>query len=634
MSRPESTRTGGRRLILLCGITPAIIVAALALYRPALFGRLEDAVYDMLLRWAGPKAHSGRVVIVDVDERSLTTIGQWPWRRELIGTLVEKIRALGAASVALDIIFPESDRHQEDAALERTLGQGGVLVGYAMTFDDGAVRPRDACALHPLNLAVVNGDETPPFFRASGVICSLPQLARAANASGFLNAAPDADGILRRAPLIIEHAGRVYPSLALTAVALAGGTNEATLRVSTVNSASLIVGDLVVPVDGRANLLLRYRGEKRAFPYVSAAAVLRDEPSAQALRDKLVLVGTTALGTREVVATPLDTLFTGVEVQATIADNLIQRDFIRRQDLGTTVESLIVLKLAVAIAVVVAGTRMLWGGMAAAGGLVALWSAAAWLLGSTGIYMSPLFPTIGVLAAFGVMALGKSTIEGRRADDEGHERITAQRLMVQTLLSLVETRDAETGRHSRRTQEYARLLARSLAENARDRAYLTPARIELLASLAPLHDIGKVGVPDVILNKPSKLNDEELAEMRKHPLYGRDVILKAEREVGVRDDAILAMAKDIVYTHHEKWDGTGYPEGLSGTAIPIEGRLMAVVDVYDAAVTRNIYRKPITHDEAVAFIARAKGTHFDPAVVDAFLRVAPGFKDISDEHGH
>src|SRR5207244_7958254 len=108
----------------------------------------------------------------------------------------------------------------------------------------------------------------------------------------------------------------------------------------------------------------------------------------------------------------------------------------------------------------------------------------------------------------------------------------------------------------------------------------TADRIELLSTLAPLHDIGKVGVPDRVLNKPGTLTPEELEEMRRHPAHALDVLLKAEREAGVHDDVILAMAKDIVYTHHEKWDGTGYPRGLRGTEIPVVGRLMAVVDVY------------------------------------------------------
>jgi adenylate cyclase len=387
-----------------------------------------------------------------------------------------------------------------------------------------------------------------------------------------------------------------------------------------------------VPVDGRANALVRYRGTKQTFPYVSAADVMIGRVPEGALRDRIVFLGTTALGTREVVATPLDTLFVGVEVQATVADNLLQQDFFRRSQFGTTLEGVFVLVLGVAVTALVAGTRTLWGLLGSGVSIAALWYFAGWLLSGRGVFVSPVMPTTGVIAALGAMTLAKFTIERGRADIAGREKTNAQRLMIQSLLSLTETRDAETGRHSRRTQEYARLLAQQLSTNPEFNRYLTPERIDLLSSLAPLHDIGKVGVPDHILNKPGALTPDELAEMRRHPEYGYEVIRKAEGRVGVRDDAILAVAKDIVYTHHEKWDGTGYPRQLRGTEIPVEGRLMAVVDVYDATTTRTLYRPSMSHDDAVRFIVERGGSHFDPAVVQAFVDVAPRFKSVSAEH--
>jgi HD-GYP domain-containing protein (c-di-GMP phosphodiesterase class II) len=345
-----------------------------------------------------------------------------------------------------------------------------------------------------------------------------------------------------------------------------------------------------------------------------------------------VFVGTTALGTREVVATPLDTLFAGVEVQATVADNLLQQDFISRSQLGTALEGMVVLVFGVAVALLVASTGSLAGVLGSATSVAALWYLAGWVLSTTGVFISPLFPTIGAIVALGLMTLANFAVERGRADTAGRDKTNAQRLMVQTLLSLTETRDAETGRHSRRTQQYVRLLAEQLSTNPEFRDYLTPEKIDLVSSLAPLHDIGKVGVPDHILNKPGPLTPDELAEMQKHPEYGYEVILKAEGRVGVRDDAILAVAKDIVYTHHERWDGTGYPRRLRGTEIPVEGRVMAVVDVYDATTTRTLYRQPISHDDAVRFIVERKATHFDPAVVHAFIDVAARFEIVSAEH--
>src|SRR5262249_18100301 len=154
--------------------------------------------------------------------------------------------------------------------------------------------------------------------------------------------------------------------------------------------------------------------------------------------------------------------------------------------------------------------------------------------------------------------------------------------MIQALLSLTEIRDEETGRHSRRTQRYARLLAQQLATNPGFHDYLTPQTIELLSQLAPLHDIGKVGVPDRLLNKPGTLTSDEYEVMKQHPVRGREVIDRAVHDVGAPNDPILSMAKEIVYTHHERWDGSGYPQGLRAGQIPVAGRVMALVDVYDA----------------------------------------------------
>lgn len=624
--------------MFLCGIGAVIVTAVLAVFPPARFGRLDNASYDILLRSAGTRPPGGRVVIVDVDERSLSSIGQWPWRRDLIGGLIARLRDMGAATIALDMVFAEPDRYGDplstfDEALATTLRDGRVVLGYAMRFD-AVTAERSACVLHPAAPAILHAEDDTvdaTYFHATGVVCNLPMLAQAAGASGFMNAAPDADGILRRVPLLIELDGRVYPSLALAATMAATGSRDLALRIANVNTASLIVGDHVVPVDGRANALLRYRGKKQTFPYVSAADVMSGRVAPGTLQDKIVLVGTTALGTREVVATPLDTLFVGVEVQATVADNLLQQDFISRSQFGTVIEGLVVIASGIAVTWLVASTGTLSGVLGSGISIAALWYLAGWVLSATGVFVSPLMPTIGVLAAIAVMTLVKFTVERGRADTAGRDKTNAQSLMIQTLLSLTETRDAETGRHSRRTQAYVRLLAEQLSTDPDFQHYLTPERIDLVSSLAPLHDIGKVGVPDHILNKPGALTPDELVEMQKHPEYGYDVILKAEGRVGVRDDAILAVAKDIVYTHHERWDGTGYPRRLRGTEIPVAGRVMAVVDVYDATTTRTLYRPSMSHDDAVKFIVDRRATHFDPAVVKAFVDVAPRFKIVSAE---
>ncbi len=631
MSRRISRRMAGISLI------PVVAAALVALYRPAALLPLEYASLDTVVRAAPLRAPDPRVVIVDVDERSVAEIGQWPWRRDSIGELVARLRDLGAAVVALDIVFAEPDWPdgsgvQSDDVLASVLDGGRTVLGYGLTFDANS-GPVNGCLQHPLGLAIVRADDdaADPFFRASGAVCNLASLTRAAANSGFLNAAPDADGVLRRLPLIAAVADRIYPSFSLAALSTAGVTRAHTLRVVNVNASSLELDGARVPLDGQGNLLLRFRGPKRTFRYVSALDVFRGQVPGPPLTGTLALIGTTALGTREVVSTPLDTLFTGVEVQATAVDNLLQHDFLHRPTAGASVDALLVLALGVLMVVVAARFGVLAGVAAAAVCIGGLWGTAIWLVSSSGTLLSPLLPTLALAAAAAVTTGAGFVAERHRADRAGEQKAGSERLMIQSLLSLTEIKDAETGRHSRRTQQYTRALAEQLSTRPAFIDYLTPERIDLLATLAPLHDIGKVGVPDRLLHKPSALTPSEFEEIRRHPAYGRDVILNAERDAGVGDDLTLAVAKDIVYSHHEKWDGSGYPEGLRGTDIPIAGRIIAVVDVYDALRSKRPYSEPMTHDDASTAIVAGTGTHFDPVVVDAFLAASDALRRLSEK---
>ena len=193
---------------------------------------------------------------------------------------------------------------------------------------------------------------------------------------------------------------------------------------------------------------------------------------------------------------------------------------------------------------------------------------------------------------------------------------------------LAETRDSDTGNHIRRTQRYVRALAQELRNDHHFANTLTDESVELLFKSAPLHDIGKVGIPDNILLKPGKLTSEEFAVMKCHPTIGRDAILAAESVLGA-ENGFLRFAREIAYSHQEKWDGSGYPEGLSGAAIPLSARLMAVADVYDALISRRVYKPPFSHATAVQIITQGSGAHFDPDIVAAFSRIADEFNAIA-----
>jgi putative two-component system response regulator len=204
--------------------------------------------------------------------------------------------------------------------------------------------------------------------------------------------------------------------------------------------------------------------------------------------------------------------------------------------------------------------------------------------------------------------------------------ITAiQDVTIHAMASLAETRDNETGNHIRRTQNYVRVLAQKLRHHPRFSHFLDDDKIiELLYKSAPLHDIGKVGIPDKILLKPGRFEPEEFEVMKQHPALGRSAILNAEYELGL-EVPFLKYAKEIAYAHQEKWDGSGYPLGLAGDNIPISARLMAVADVYDALISRRVYKEGMTHEQAVQLIIEGRGKHFDPDITDAFLALQEDF---------
>ena len=194
------------------------------------------------------------------------------------------------------------------------------------------------------------------------------------------------------------------------------------------------------------------------------------------------------------------------------------------------------------------------------------------------------------------------------------ERLRDTTLFV--MISLAEFRDQETGNHVRRTQEYVRVLASWLASEAPQPVELSAHEIDQLARSAPLHDIGKVAIPDAILLKPGPLTPDEWTVMRTHPMHGWELLRRAALRIG-EQGVFLTYAMEIARYHHEKWDGSGYPDGLAGADIPLAARLMAAADVYDALISRRPYKEPMSHEDALVWISSQSGSHFDPAVVAA-----------------
>jgi putative two-component system response regulator len=265
-------------------------------------------------------------------------------------------------------------------------------------------------------------------------------------------------------------------------------------------------------------------------------------------------------------------------------------------------------------------------------------------LGAVDYIAKPISPPI----LFARVATQLSLRNARRELEEHNQNLeklvqerTAQLYLMQeaiivAMASMAESRDQETGNHIRRTQNYVRALARHLQSHPRFAAELSDEAIELLYRSAPLHDIGKVGIPDRILLKPGNLDREEFEVMKMHAVYGRDTIMLVEKHIG-GSNSFLMFAREIAHSHQEKWDGSGYPQNLSGEQIPLSARLMAVADVYDALISKRVYKPAFTHQQALDVMRKGRGSHFDPDVLDAFFEIEGEFAAIAeafadDEH--
>lgn len=207
----------------------------------------------------------------------------------------------------------------------------------------------------------------------------------------------------------------------------------------------------------------------------------------------------------------------------------------------------------------------------------------------------------------------------------------AQMAMVYSLIKLAESRDDDTGEHIERVAIICQLIANNLRRREKYRDYIDDDYIEKLVKVSPLHDIGKVGIPDHILLKPGRLSTEEYELMKTHTTIGAKTLLEVKEKFP--DNRFLELAISIANFHHEKWDGTGYPLGLAGTAIPLSARIMSIADVYDALRSKRVYKEGLSHEGSLKIIEQGSGSFFDPEIVEAFMEIHAELEEIFAQYG-
>ncbi|WLE95529.1 MAG: CHASE2 domain-containing protein [Candidatus Electrothrix communis] len=648
-------------LPFIIALVPTSIITVLSVSSPLILNGINLKIYDYYLLLSSAPASTDAPLIVNIDEKSLEEYGQWPWPRFLIAELLEKIRRDEPLAVGVDIMFPEPDRtslakiyknierhfdvniteaqkipehlRDNDFLLADILRRGNFVASLYFTF--GEQTSGQSCTVHPLNITtqyIGKATEEPGFLlQADGVICNLPIFGNAVNRNGFINVEADSDGILRRVPLLVKYQGKFYPHLSLATLIAALHPKTLLFKISQYGPSGLILDDRFIPLDQKGNLAVNLRAptssSTRAFEYVSAADLLNGKVPEKKFTNKIVFLGTSAVGLNDIHHMPGDYVFPGVEFHAHVVDNILGKTFLRSPQWATGAELVIIIMTGFVVAFLFFrfGVRVALLTFIISG--IGLFHGSKLLFSSSGVFLSPLYPFLVLLLNFSLIYPIKLYSSERRRRKKKEEIALMQEAILEIITALTEARDQETGGHIRRTQGYIQIMAVELRKTEKYKKILTPEEIEVICKVAPLHDVGKIGVPDNILLKPGKLSAKEFEEIKKHTSYGKKIIEAALHRVG--SNYFLEKALEIVYTHQEKWNGSGYPQGLSGEEIPLAGRIMAVADVYDALTSTRPYKIPVEHEEAVAIMDADSGTHFDPELIEVFLKVHERFRKIS-----
>ena len=503
------------------------------------------------------------IVIVRIDDGTFGELGrQWPFPRAWHGKVIDRLHAAGAREIVYDVQFTEPTSPAQDLALyDAVAAAGNVTLATSQTDAHGRTN-------------VLGGDAN---------------LARAHARAGAANLTASAGGVVTRFPRTVSG----LESLAVVAAERATGKQLSRSRFQG--------GDAWID----------YRGGGGSFPSVSYASVFRGRVPARTLRGKVVVVGATAPTLQDVHATPLGgDLMSGPEVQANAIWTAMHGNPLRSAPGWLLLLAIVLAALVAPLSAFRLGVvRSLFLGSAAAGAYLL----AAQLAFNSGTIVTVITP----LVAFGLGAVGMVVASYLTASADRRllgwtvrrrtEQLRDVQLEIVTrLVQAAESRDSETGQHIERIGRLSERLARRIGMDA--------AHARMLGHASAMHDVGKIGIPDRVLLKPGPLDEDEWEIMKSHTRKGAEILAGST-------SPLVQMAEEIARTHHERWDGGGYPAGLRGEAIPLTGRICAICDVFDALISRRPYKEPWPRLSALEEIAAGSGTHFDPALVTAFLEM-------------
>ena len=639
--------------VLLLGFAASIAFGVLGTMENGPLVRVDRLFLDTYLGYTANGKTAQNTVVVDIDDVSLAAVGQWPWPRYRIASLIQAIAECKPAAIGLDVFFPEPDqtslnniRHSfkrdfdldlsfvgvppglfdNDGYLGQVLAEVGAVGARYFYFDHAS---KTDTAPDP-EFHIIGRTDLLKLNDAPGVLDNTERIASQLKYDGYVNTQSDSDGVLRRVPLLIQHRGQIYPYLALATFMRSLGANSASVEASP-NGPLIVVGDRAIPIDARGYAIPRLNGVPTLYPALSAVEILNGNIREEDIKGKIVFVGSSAAGLNDFHQTIFDSQFPGLKMVAAVSEDIATGGFVRVPSWNNAAIQWACLLSGLFVSirfVFFASPLRLWVGTITQ--LLAFPLLSLYAISSADMYVSPVAPVLLAASLFTLLSFIGYGIEKRQAYLLFKRVANARQVTMESMAAVAETRDPETGGHIKRTQGYVKIIADRLKRDQRCLDILTDEYIDLLFASAPLHDIGKVGVPDAILLKPGKLTDDEFTVMKRHTEYGRHIIQSTTQRI--QGDNFLYIAGEIAVSHHEKWDGSGYPLGLAGEQIPLAGRIMAVADVYDALISRRCYKPPMSHDQALGIMSEARGKHFDPVVFDAFVAECEAVIAMAEKH--
>jgi adenylate cyclase len=629
------------RLIKYSGVGFFALLLHLYLYHSSIIQTLDYKLYDLfnqLIIDYNVDEHS--VVVIDIDDKALEEFGQWPWPRIVNAQLINQISEFNPATIGINIIFPEKDRSSpiniqnfyqnffnytiEMPTLPQSLKDNDLLLIESIKNSDSTLsiylsdETKLLSGCEGLNSSEYVFKNIDTSLKSKFILCNHQTIQSSIKSFGFINAEIDDDGLFRRMPLFMRYRDMILPSFGLAML-----LNIDTLNNENIKNKFSILGHSI-RLDQDSYALLNFHSNLP--PVISALDILQDKVPKERIQGKIVLIGSSAIGLNHSQLLANHDKISNTMIHATLIENILN-DNLYVQPIHYKIINLSISFFLSLLMLLILFKR--WYILILILFIFTMVTSTIWAvtLFLNNIYISIGYLWIPFLDFFFILSVSFILLYIKE-QEKSHKALLASHSATLDSISLIASmHDEETGEHIQRTKNYVKVLAKYFYEKKMYLNVLTPKYINLMYEAAPLHDVGKIGIPDSILKKPGKLTDEEFEIMKTHSTLGRNVIQNTMNSYNKNE--FLKVAYNIAFYHHEKWDGTGYPSGLKGDNIPLEAQFMTMADVYDALISKRRYKEAFTFEKAEEIIIQGRGTVYSPELIDAFIEVKDKFRDIA-----